>query len=147
MRIRRMITAACVAVAIAGPVAAEQVGPVSAEEVEAFDFRRLQSELMVAALACNDARHRAEYNTFVQRFRPALSENARVLKAFFGRTHGAKAQGKLDDFITRLANDASLASMGDARFCVNALIRFRDINRVVEGQTASAILDRVSLGD
>lgn len=144
MRIRGMLTALCLALVVAAPAAAEPASPVSAEEVEAVAFRRLQSELMVAALACNDVRHRTHYNTFVKRFRPTLGDNARVLKAFFKRLHGPMAQKKLDDFITGLANEASLASMGDMKFCVNALIRFETINRTDQDQTASAILYQMS---
>ena len=76
-------------------------------EDEAIAFRKLQSELMVATLSCKDARITAHYNIFVSRFRPALRDNARVLKAYFRRLYGSAGQHKLDDFITRLANEAS----------------------------------------
>lgn len=129
--------------AVADPVSARAT---AAERVdEAIAFRRLQSELMVAALACRDARHKAHYNTFVTRFRPMLAENARVLKSHFRRLHGPMAQKRLDSFITGMANEASLASMGDANFCVNALDRFEAINDAGHNQTAAVILEEAEL--
>jgi hypothetical protein len=131
--------------AVATPVVAQAVGALNATEAEAFAFRRLQSELMVAALSCRDTRHHKHYNTFVKRFRPALRTNARVLKAYFTRLHGPMATRKLDDYITQLANEASLASMGDARFCANALRRFDAINHIDSDQTAGMIVQEADL--
>ena len=145
MPYRGLIATLGVLVCLAGPALAQQASRLAPAESEAFAFRRLQSELMVAALSCNDMRHRDAYNTFVHRFRPALSENARVLKAYFKRHHGSAATRRLDAFITGLANDASLASMGDRNFCVNALARFEAINRTDEDQTAGRIVEEAEL--
>lgn len=114
-------------------------------EQEAIAFRRLQSELMVAALACRDARHRAHYNIFITRFRSMLGHNARLLKTYFRRLHGPMASRKLDTFITRLANEASLASMSDADFCLNALARFEVVNHTDRNQTAGMIVEEADL--
>ncbi len=114
-------------------------------EDEAIAFRKLQSELMVATLSCKDARITAHYNIFVSRFRPALRDNARVLKAYFRRLYGSAGQHKLDDFITRLANEASLASMGQPHFCTNALARFEAINHADQDQTAGMIVEDAEL--
>ena len=78
-------------------------------------------------------------------FRPALRTNAQVLKAYFKRLHGPMALRRLDDFITGLANEASLASMGDANFCVNALARFEAVNHTDQDQTASVIVEEADL--
>lgn len=114
-------------------------------EQEAIAFRRLQSELMVAAVACRDARHRAHYNIFVTRFQSMLGHNARLLKTYFQRLHGPMATRKLDTFITGLANAASLASMSDADFCINALARFEVVNYTDQNQTAGMIVEEADL--
>ena len=117
----------------------------SFSEQEALAFRRLQSELMVAAIACRDARHRAHYNIFVTRFSSMLGHNGRLLNTYFKRLHGPMARRKLDTFITGLANEASLASMSDADFCVNALARFEVVNFIDQNQTASMIVQEAEL--
>ena len=124
---------------------AEPASALTAKEQEAVAFRRLQSELMVAALSCHDSRFADQYNIFITRFRPALSDNARVLKTYFKRQHGPMATRRLDAFITGLANDASLASMGDANFCTNALARIEAINYTDQGQTAGRIIEEAEL--
>lgn len=145
MPFRGTIAAFGIVVCLAAPAGAQQAGFLSPAEQEAMSFRRLQSELMVAALSCNDARLRGHYNTFVERFRPALQQNARVLKSYFKRTHGAKGTRRLDDFMTALANEASLTSMGDRNFCNNALAQFDAINQTDRDQTASMIVEEAEM--
>ncbi len=137
------ITTLFTAPAVADPVALRAAATDRVDE--AIAFRRLQSELMVAALACRDSRHKAHYNTFVTRFRPMLAENARILKGHFRQLHGPMSRKRLDSFITGLANEASLASMGDANFCVNALNRFEAVNDAGHNQTAAVILEEAEL--
>jgi hypothetical protein len=139
-----VLSAAFVAAPV-GTAVAEPASALTAKEQEAVAFRRLQSELMVAALSCHDSRFTDQYNIFVTRFRPALSDNARVLKTYFKRQHGPMATRRLDAFITGLANDASLASMGDANFCTNALARIEAINYTDQGQTAGRIIEEAEL--
>lgn len=137
--------AAPVRTAVAEPASARTIPALTAKVQEAIAFRRLQSELMVAALSCHDGRFTNQYNVFVTRFRPALADNARVLKAHFKRLHGPMATRRLDAFITGLANDASLASMGDVRFCTNSLARIEAINYTDQGQTAGRIVEEAEL--
>ncbi len=139
-----VLSAAFVAAPV-GTAVAEPASALTAKEQEAVAFRRLQSELMVAALSCHDSRFTDQYNIFITRFRPALSDNARVLKTYFKRQHGPMATRRLDAFITGLANDASLASMGDANFCTNALARIEAINYTDQGQTAGRIIEEAEL--
>jgi len=148
MPFRGTLIALSIATLLAAPAVADPIGtrgPSAEQTEEAIAFRRLQSELMVAALACRDSRHRTHYNTFVTRFRPMLSINARVLKSHFRQMHGPMAQKRLDAFITGLANEASLSSMGDAHFCVTALARFEAINQTPHNQTAAIILEEADL--
>ncbi|RVU36371.1 hypothetical protein EOI86_14275 [Hwanghaeella grinnelliae] len=80
--------------------------------------RFLQSELMVAALAC-DARQ--YYGDFVKRYKVSLVSSGRDLKNHFEKAHGQKKGfAELNRFVTRMANKASgrMASLG-ADFCSN----------------------------
>ncbi len=100
---------------------------VAVAEPEAYAFRKLQSELMVATLSCKDSRFTAHYNTFVTRFRADLRDSGKVLRSYFQRHHGNAAQRRFDEFMTALANDASLASMGDLHFCSKSLAKLEAI--------------------
>ena len=78
--------------------------------------RFLQSELMVAALACNA---RQNYGNFVKRYKGSLVSSGNDLKNHFEKTHGQKKGfAELNRFVTRMANMASgrMASLG-ADFC------------------------------
>ena len=78
-------------------------------EFQALNMRALQSELMVAALSCDQDRH---YNWFAKQFSSELSGYGTHITAFFNR-HGAKNGDKLlNDFVTKMANRASRASLG-----------------------------------
>lgn len=80
--------------------------------------RFLQSELMVAALACNAREH---YGNFVKRYKVSLVSSGRDLKNHFEKAHGQKKGfAELNRFVTRMANKASgrMASLG-ADFCEN----------------------------
>ena len=79
-------------------------------EFQALNMRALQSELMVAALSCSQKRH---YNWFATQYKPQLNSYGTQIINFFKR-HGAKDNGDklLNDFITKMANRASRASLG-----------------------------------
>ncbi len=92
--------------------------PRDALETDAVNVRILQSEMMVAALACD---MRQNYNSMISHFKQELVEHGRVLRRMFRRDHGGSAQKALDGFITQLANDASIrSSRARGEFCVNA---------------------------
>ena len=63
---------------------------------------------MVAALTCNSRHH---YNAFAKQFQPELVRHGQSLKGFFNRLYGARADEKLNAFVTYLANDASVRSI------------------------------------
>jgi hypothetical protein len=90
----------------------------SDRDFAALNARVLQTELMVAALSCNE---RQRYNTFVSAYQQVLADRGQALQALFKRTHGARASTSLNAFITKLANDASqqVRSKGDD-YCVFA---------------------------
>ena len=94
----------------------------SAKDRAALETRMLQTELVVAALSCNE---RGRYNTFVNRFKGEIGAGGKGLKSFFQRAYGKGADSKLNAFVTELANEASqrtIAYQGD--YCGDAIKRF-----------------------
>lgn len=87
---------------------------------EAASVRTLQSELMVAALACPGdlgISLTRNYNRFVRHYSPALLRSANTLRAHFQVIYGAKHAIYFDSFLTHLANLASLNSIREAAYC------------------------------
>lgn len=79
-------------------------------EFQALNMRALQSELMVAALSCGQKR---QYNSFAKRYTSQLNAYGNQIIGFFNR-HGGQKKGErlLNDFVTKMANRASRASLG-----------------------------------
>jgi hypothetical protein len=90
------------AAVIAGPAIAQSC--VQPAERTAFEVRALQSQLMVAALACGRDN---DYNAFVRKFQGDLAASYRGIQSHFRRTGPRSHQRDLDGFITQLANDHS----------------------------------------
>lgn len=98
------------------------------EDAVALQIRVLQTNLMVGALSCQQHDF---YNAFVTRFQPTLAVHGKGLKAYFKRAHGGGWNGILDEFVTRLANEASLRGMQNLRtFCTESKHLFRDVMTV-----------------
>lgn len=94
----------------------------SSKERVALETRMLQTELVVAALSCNE---RARYNEFVTRFKSEIGDGGQGLKRFFQRAYGKGAESRLNSFVTELANEASqrgIVYQGD--YCGDAVKRF-----------------------
>jgi len=112
------IAVAGLVLALAAPTlstAARAEGCASGAVAEAMQVRALNSRLMVAALSC---KAEGEYNAFVERFDDVLSDSGRRLADWFGGRGGQRA---LTDYVTGLANKASLDSLGDRYgFCAAA---------------------------
>jgi hypothetical protein len=108
----------------------------SDSDLAALNARVLQTELMVAALSCDE---KQRYNSFVTAYREVLRDRGQALQALFRRAHGTKANTRLNAFITKLANDASqeVRSKGND-YCVFAGELFnetiaaspRELNRI-----------------
>ncbi len=92
----------------------------------------LQSELMVAALACRDSNPElgmvAQYNDFVHRLSDRLVSHSKVLQAHFQKAFGADGRRRLEAFVTALANDASKRSMTSVGYCQSAATLFREVS-------------------
>lgn len=94
----------------------------SAKDRTALETRMLQTDLVVAALSCNE---RSRYNAFVTRFKSEIGDGGQGLKSFFQRIYGREATSRLNAFVTELANEASqrtIAYQGD--YCGDAVKRF-----------------------
>ena len=75
----------------------------TASETQAFQVRNLQSQFMVAALACNQ---REAYTNFVEGFRPVLVSAGDRLVKYFERI--GRGQSAINQHVTDLANAAGL---------------------------------------
>lgn len=90
------------------------------EAAAADRMRALQSTLMVAALNCNHKptlKLNETYNRFVQRHRTSLVGHADVLRLHFKEHYDRGHEAELNRYVTRLANEVSLASFDDPQFC------------------------------
>ncbi len=123
---RRMafgLTLAMGLVAFAGTESAV-AGCAQPHEERALNARILQTELMVAALQCQNS---AAYNDFVIKFREHLVSQSESLRGMFIRQYGASANSHLNALVTRLANQASQRSMAKrAGFCQQANLLFAE---------------------
>lgn len=127
MKLRRAVCGIAVAgfVSVVSTGAAHAIEPRNSSETAAVNARLLQTEMMVAALACD---LRPQYNRAVRTFEKELVKHGRVLRKMFRRNHGASAQRHLDRYITRLANEASARSNYDrATYCRTAASLFGDV--------------------
>lgn len=107
----------------------------SPAEASAIHVRVLQSDLMVAALLCDQ---KPRYNRFVQEFQPELIRHGQTLKAYFQRAHGKSGTRRLNSFITVLANEASQRSItlgGD--YCPIATRLFDQVLATRDGELDS----------
>lgn len=98
---------------------------------EAFDVQGLKSELMVTALSC-DARD--QYNAFVGKFRPNLTQEEKRLEGYFRTTYGRNAKREHDDYITQLANVQSEGGLrAGTVFCKQRVAMFEEVAALDDG--------------
>ena len=101
---------------------------VNLTEAASLNVRLLQTELMVAALSCQQ---KQGYNTFVRQFKSTLIDHGRTLRAVFSRHYGNAAEKHINAFITRIANETSLRSSQTEDYCAQSAAFFKDVLRVV----------------
>ncbi|MEX2650046.1 MAG: hypothetical protein WD673_13635 [Alphaproteobacteria bacterium] len=128
MRLPKPIRALTVTTAVLAVIGASPAGAQTcamAEDETALQVRVLQTELMVAALSCQQ---QDPYNAFVTRFQPTLAVQGKALKGYFKRVYGGGSTAELDEFVTRLANEASLRVMRNlAGYCTESKALFRSV--------------------
>lgn len=133
-RFRSVLAAAAVSVTLSASAAYGASCATPAEKV-ALETRVMQSDLMVAALACGE---KARYNAFVKKFQPVLVDRGKTLQAYFRRMHGGAAKRRLNSFITQLANMSSQRSLEQATlFCAQAGDLFSQILAVEPNKLAT----------
>ena len=93
-----------VAFALAASSATHAAMCVRPGDESALNSKALQSELMVSALACEEA---ARYNAWVRRFESEIVANGARLKQIFRQAYGTAAETRLGQFVTALANEAA----------------------------------------
>lgn len=97
----------------------------SDRDLAALDARVLQTELMVAALSCEE---RERYNQFATTFQSVLMGRADDLRTFFQRIGGKQGPTRMNALVTRLANDASKESQNNAdTYCHFASELFEEV--------------------
>jgi hypothetical protein len=103
--------------------------------------RKLQTELMVAALYCGQ---QVRYNAFIQRFSGELIANGKELRTLFVSMHGAKrAVPQLDTFLTKMANEASQRRLSaGASYCQEAQSLFTQVLSLPTRQLIAFASDR-----
>jgi len=115
---RTKLGAALICVSLIAGTGAQAAPCAASVDTASLQVRMLQTELMVAALTCNQ---RTDYNAFVTRFQPELALQGKHLQAFFKQKHGSGAAKALNGFITRIANESSRRGMQKrGEFCRNA---------------------------
>jgi hypothetical protein len=102
MGIKHVVIAAGLAAGLTSPALAQAC--IRPAERTAVDFRAVQSQLMVAAIACGRTE---DYNAFVRRHQAELGAAHRTVFGVFRRAHAAQAQRQYDQYITNLANAQS----------------------------------------
>lgn len=114
----RLLSLALIVPALIMPTMAQAAPCASTVDQTSLQVRMLQTELMVAALTCNQ---RLDYNAFITRFQPELTLHGKHLVSFFKQKHGAGSAKALNGFITRIANESSRRGMQKrGEFCRNA---------------------------
>jgi len=97
--------AACI-IALSAQAATRQGGCYSGADIEAEQAIRFQTQVMVVSDICRDT----TYTSFSQHVREALAGYQRQMVDHFRRTGGGSGERVLDSFMTRLANEFSLAA-------------------------------------
>ena len=111
------------------------------QDMSALETAALQQQLMVAALTCRNV---DDYNNFVISHQRALQESDQVLLHFFVAQDDRSGTANYSTYKTRLANDASLRSLNDPRFCASARAAF-DLALKFNGSLAQLVSQQPSL--
>jgi hypothetical protein len=92
-------------------------------EVRAFQTRMLQTDLMLAALACGES---DRYNQFIRKFTPELTAGGDVMRSYFNRAYGREGATRMNAVMTTYANNSSQDrwSVGDVYYCTKAGEKF-----------------------
>ena len=122
---RRLIASLAATGLLISQQAAAQMQCLPPNARAAFDVQALRSEIMVLATGCSDD---AQYNAFIERYRPALLANEQQMDAWFKRNFGRRAQTEHDRFVTDLANaQSSAGTQLGTDFCPHNGVIFQEV--------------------
>ena len=122
---RRAVHVIAAAGMLAGGAAQAQVRCPSAADQAAFEVGALKSEMIVLAETCPNADK--TYNAFIERYRPELTSEDRVVNAWFKKTFGKVAQREYDSYITNLINGQSQVGLRQgSNFCPRSSVIFSE---------------------
>jgi hypothetical protein len=127
---KSLLSAAVIGAGLLTAAVSVQANCLTTADRMAAQTRRLQTELMVAALSCRTVPGRdftGHYNTFVKKHNEHLLGNSKVLQAYFKQTFGPQHNRQMDSFVTALANDSSNRSMTQPGYCDDAAKLFTEV--------------------
>lgn len=114
-------------------------------EASALRTRVIQSQALVAALSCGE---QARYNSFVAKYQRELVANGGALHQFFQRAYGKSGVGKLNHFVTEMANRESSRSMMDrAAYCADAATLFDELAAARPGSLIEIVASQPNAND
>jgi hypothetical protein len=93
----------------------------NSEDMLAVRAAAVQQRLMVAAFSCHAVER---YNNFVTSYQKDLQASDRALQNFFRRLNSQTGTADYHSFKTRLANNSSIQSIHDTRYCDDAQATF-----------------------
>ena len=115
---------------------AQTMSCLSPAERGMFQVQALRSETMVLATGCSDD---AQYNAFIERYRPELMANEHAIDAWFKKHFGFHAQAEHDRFVTDLANAHSQAGTRlGSEFCPRNGMIFQEVMALQRGSELPA---------
>ncbi|PWR23946.1 hypothetical protein [Zavarzinia compransoris] len=109
-------------------------------ELAADDVRRLQTELMVAALRCHkdaDLKIADKYNSFVRKFSDEMVAQTKTLQVLFKREYGGSHMKQFDIYVTALANEISQRSQRTPSYCKQVADLLDQVNAVKPKEIAT----------
>jgi hypothetical protein len=117
-----LVVSAAVACLMTAQAPAATVACFAPADAKEAHLRQMQQEFTVAALSCGSAQPAHEtmadrYNAFVGKFANVLRDNAHALLAHFSHNGGASG---FDNWMTKLANAASVQAATDPDYCQRA---------------------------
>ena len=118
-----MIGLSTLAVSSQSAIASDQC--MTSKEMRSERVRALQSMLMFAALKCIHKPHletEDNYNAIMRRHSKDLAAHSYIVQDYFRRTHGAAHRQRLHKYTTRMANQYSINSFSDKKFCEKAAV-------------------------
>jgi len=115
------------------PSTPPSIAPICGRPAEkaAFAIAALKTQLVVAAISCNQ---QDQYNAVIKRFRPPIVASEKTLAGFFSRAYGRQAQSQQDDYSTTEINQISQVGLRKGTgLCVAVVPMFDEVMALKNG--------------